>query len=72
MKTSINRALSYMNLEETLEEDEAQEANPPPSKKPRLADSIGDLLKDQERIVPQQSVTLHKFGPIVWCVRFYG
>ena len=48
----LNRALSFMNLEETVDDDEPEESTGPACKKPRLADSVAKGLDGTSRVVP--------------------
>ncbi len=55
----LNRALSFMGLESTLEDDDDDGKNlkTPVIDKPHLADKIGLQMQEPSRVVPQQTVT---------------
>lgn len=53
----LNRALSYMNMPDIIDDDEDSDAgDAPASKKPRLADQIGLKLECPMQVVPTQTV----------------
>jgi len=68
-KKPLNRALSFMHMDEVLDEDEEDdgEGNGPACKKPRLADEIGSELDTALRVVPQQTATSNQLVLVFYC-----